>query len=201
MADPPSPESPSKAPAADSPGQDQPPPDPVARPEPRPSVYIASLEASGPNFMETALFIPQLEPRRGPKWYFFYGTLTNPDMLKHILDLEETPVLRPAVLIGYALTNWGQYKALVNGEPDQPVDGFAYSVQTKDDEAKLARYETSAYEVRACNITFKDAEEPQESRGYTFMYAGDESALKGERFDRTLWEKQMGVVLPDSWRS
>lgn len=32
------------------------------------------------------------------------------------------------------------------------------------------------------------------------MYAGDAEALREGRFDRTLWELQMGKKLPAKWR-
>lgn len=35
----------------------------------------------------------------------------------------------------------------------------------------------------------------------TFKYAGDDKALKAGRFDRKLWELQMGTRLPDKWRA
>ncbi|KAH7041531.1 uncharacterized protein B0I36DRAFT_215642, partial [Microdochium trichocladiopsis] len=161
---------------------------PTRNKEPRPSVYLASLKAVGPDYFKQSVETPVREPPAGPTWYFFHGTLTNPQVLKHILDLQEEPVLRPATIIGYALTNWGQYKALIDG----PVDGFAYPVATKEDEARLARYETSAYRAHRCMIQFKDDQEPREFCGNTFMYAGDAKALQEGRFDRTLWERPMG---------
>lgn len=37
--------------------------------------------------------------------YFFYGTLKDPRMLAEVLGVEQAPVLRPAKIIGYSLTN------------------------------------------------------------------------------------------------
>ncbi|KAI1259044.1 hypothetical protein F5Y18DRAFT_411389 [Xylariaceae sp. FL1019] len=165
--------------------------------EPGPSVYLASLEAAGPNF-ENVWSMPPREGPPDPEWYFFYGTLTKPEILKHILDLADEPYLRPAKIIGYALSSWGQYPALIDGDTGQEVAGYAYLVKSTEDEEKLAYYETKAYRVSFCRICFTDSEneEMEEVSGKTFMYAGDADALKEGRFDRKLWEAQMGFTLP-----
>ncbi|KAH8163961.1 hypothetical protein CIB48_g4282 [Xylaria polymorpha] len=165
----------------------------------RPSTYLASL--AGHNFMDTAVYVPMLDEPFKPVWYFFYGTLAKPEILKHILDLQKEPWLRPAKIIGYELSSWGQYRALVDGEPDAEVSGFAYEVQTTEHEFKLARYETNAYKLHQCRIMFTDNREPRELSGNTFMYAGDAAALQAGRFDRVLWELQMGTRLPDKWKT
>lgn len=72
----------------------------------------------------------------------------------------------------------------------------AYLVQSKEDEEKLAHYETLAYAARACRITSTHGNEPATVIGKTFMYAGDPEALRQGRFDRKLWERQMGRALP-----
>lgn len=136
-----------------------------------------------------------------PVYYFFYGTLTQPKILSHILDLEEQPVLRPAKLTGYALARWGQYRALVDGEPGEEVTGHASLVHSAEDELKLARYETDAYEAVPCGIWFTDGGALTKEQGITFKYAGDDEALKEGRFDRKLWEVRMGVRLPGKWRA
>lgn len=60
---------------------------------------------------------------------------------------------------------------------------------------KLARYETTANEARKCLIFFKDGSTEQEEvqEGMTFKYAGNDQARKEGRFDRVLWELQMGI--------
>ncbi|KAL2173938.1 uncharacterized protein P884DRAFT_264383 [Thermothelomyces heterothallicus CBS 202.75] len=139
-----------------------------------------------------------------PVWYFFYGTLMKPDVLKSVLGLDTEPVLRSAKVYGYELTNWGQYKALVDGEPGMEVTGCAYKVRSVEEEFKLAYYETNAYTLAPCRIYFTDgpAESREEDRafGKTFKYAGNAEALKQGRFDRDLWEMQMGRRLPPTWR-
>lgn len=192
-----------------------PPPPPPLPPSPKPvttssgsatetpPARLDSLALSNPaESLERPPIEKQLveQPYR-PTYYFFYGTLTRPEILSHILDLEQQPILRPAKLTGYALADWGQYRALVEGEPGQEVAGYAYLVQSIEDGLRLARYETDAYEAVPCDIRFTDGQEPAREHGMVFRYAGDDEALKAGRFDRKLWELRMGARLPGRWRA
>lgn len=138
-----------------------------------------------------------------PVYYFFYGTLVKPDILKGVLGLPTEPILRPANVYGYELTNWGQYKALIDGKPGVALAGCAYLVESLDHEYRLAKYETGAYILKPCNIYFTDnpdgREDEEATPGVTFKYAGDAVALREGRFDRVLWELQMGTRLPSGW--
>jgi hypothetical protein len=138
-----------------------------------------------------------------PVYFFFYGTLTKPKMLQDVLGLAAEPVLRDAKTYGFALAHWGQYKALIDGEPGATVTGRAYMVQSAEEEHKLAHYETTAYKVAPCSMYFTDGpggeEDGEPTLGKTFRYAGDGQALREGRFDRTLWELQMGKRLPPAW--
>ncbi|KAM5342639.1 hypothetical protein ACJ41O_013605 [Fusarium nematophilum] len=185
-----------------------PPPAPPLPPKPlvsenaqRPSGFLAKLEAVPADW---ASLIPKHPPKPEPYcyepvYYFFYGTLAQPDMLRGVLGLNTDPELREAKIIGYSLSSWGQYKALVDGEPGEVVLGRAFQVQSAEQEYKLAYYETSAYELAPCLIEFTDEKEPLQVQGKTFMYAGDAKALKDGRFDAQLWELQMGMRLPPGW--
>ncbi|KAK4031607.1 hypothetical protein C8A01DRAFT_41943 [Parachaetomium inaequale] len=62
----------------------------------------------------------------------------RPDILKGVLGLEADVILRDAKVYGYELTNWGQYKALFDGETGSTVTGCAYLVQSVEEEYKLA---------------------------------------------------------------
>ena len=169
-----------------------------SRCSPGPSLYETML-ASAPSDYLTNLEGASYElPPKYPVYYFFYGTLKDPAMLKWILDLpeEEEPELRPAQIIGYALGKWGDYPALVDSEQEQVVSGSSYIVQSEDQAQKLAHYETKAYKVIPCRIRFTDDDKsPAEVSGKTFMYAGDQKALLEQRFDRKLWALQMGEKL------
>ncbi|KAI9727605.1 MAG: hypothetical protein M1834_008045 [Cirrosporium novae-zelandiae] len=161
-----------------------------------PSPFLDKLASAPENYLRDIPTTPYEPPVYEPTFYFFYGTLTKPEVLSRILDLTEPPQLRPAQVEGYSLSSWGQYPALIDGPPGNLVQGFAFQVQTEEDEEKLAYYETKAYECMPCVIAFTDGAEPTKVDGNTFMYAGDAVALQEGRFDRKLWERQMGQSLP-----
>ncbi|KAL9093521.1 MAG: hypothetical protein Q9165_003916 [Trypethelium subeluteriae] len=109
-----------------------------------------------------------------PVWYFFYGTLAEPDRLVGLLGLEESPVLKSASVTGGTVKTWqGKYKTVVDG-PGK-IQGWAYQVQTKDHEDALRRYETAHYEVVRCKIDI-DILGDNGVCGCTFRFV-DESAL------------------------
>lgn len=150
-------------------------------PNPNPSTCITDLSA------EESERPPPL-----PAYYFFYGTLTEPDVLKGILDIEDEAVLRSAQITGYSLAKWGDYLALIDAKSGGGVvAGYAYLVQSEEAARKLEHYETKAYRVTASRIWMTDNSEPVEVLGRTFKYAGDSEALLQGRFDRKLWARQM----------
>ncbi|KAH9908364.1 hypothetical protein F4778DRAFT_716990 [Xylariomycetidae sp. FL2044] len=166
----------------------------------RPSQFLANLEAAGEDFWATVPADYAPPAKYHPMLYFFYGTLMKPDVLKQVLQLDHDPVLRPAKVIGYSLTKWGDYHALIDGEPGEEVTGVAYEVDSPEHEYRLAYYETNAYDLDSCFIYFTDGQEPEKILGSTFTYAGDAMALKEGRFDRKLWEFRMGRRLPETWK-
>lgn len=87
----------------------------------------------------------------------------------------------------------------MDGETGEEVVGVAGEIASAEYEHKLAYYETSAYCLAPCCIFFTDKQEPSQLSGKTFMYAGDGVALQEGRFDRQLWELQMGTRLPANW--
>ncbi|KAL8948090.1 MAG: hypothetical protein Q9222_005693 [Ikaeria aurantiellina] len=104
-----------------------------------------------------------------PGWYFFHGTLTEPTNLQNQLHLDETPVLVPASIYGGRLRGWKhKYKGLVDASPTSQVKGWAFKVQSSEQEETLRIRETKAYKVVRCCIIFKDM---AEILGLTFRFA------------------------------
>ncbi|KAJ5620715.1 hypothetical protein N7510_004699 [Penicillium lagena] len=125
-----------------------PPPPPPENPGSRVSPYVLKLRTAPPNYYyrapKTPDFVDPFEAPTGP--YFFYGTLTDPSMIREILELEDEPELRPARISGYTCKLWGQYPALLDAS-DSTVEGAVYHVQTVKDGERLATYETSNYRL------------------------------------------------------
>lgn len=167
------------------------------------SIMVQKFKSAPPNWLTTGYTLDDPhspEPREFRKvHYFFYGTLQDPRTLSHVLETTIDPSsLRPASIIGYSCELWGSYKALVDGPTGAIVEGLAYEVQCEEEEARLAAYETNAYETVSCRIDFNvegKGSTPQTTLGKTFRYAGDPEALRERRFDRKLWVRNMAPKL------
>lgn len=106
-----------------------------------------------------------------PVWYFFYGTLADPDPLTRLLSLPEAESfsLVPASISRGLIKTWqGKYKALVDGASSDHVHGSAYEVTSKEREEALLIYETENYEVTRCGIDMLG----QTVHGLTFRFVG-----------------------------
>jgi gamma-glutamylcyclotransferase (GGCT)/AIG2-like uncharacterized protein YtfP len=121
-----------------------------------------------------------------PQYMFFYGTLMDPVQLRKVLQLEDTPVLQPARIIGWKIMLWGQYPALVFKQ-NNITHGMAYEVQKESQMEYLKYYETEAYRVQGCMIKLSDG---TEIRGKTFIYNGDANLLKEGTFDLKDWQME-----------
>ncbi|KAF2802395.1 uncharacterized protein BDZ99DRAFT_468869 [Mytilinidion resinicola] len=119
-----------------------------------------------------------------PVWYFFYGTLADQDLLANLFGWSDVahklPILYRASLKGGILKTWGgRYRAMIDS-PGNLVEGFAYQVQSRDEEDALLVYETEKYEVVRCNIVLEVIASvglKQLVKGCTFRYAGSEEDL------------------------
>lgn len=119
----------------------------------------------------------------------------DPGMLRDILDLDERPVLRPALVTGYDCKLWGQYPALLNAEQEmleRSVAGVVYHVRTEEDAKKLAGYETGNYRPQSCSVSYMDGSEPATDEGYLFVFVGDRRRLTEGKFDLDVWLKRVG---------
>ncbi|KAI4167898.1 MAG: hypothetical protein LQ343_006821 [Gyalolechia ehrenbergii] len=107
-----------------------------------------------------------------PVWYFFYGTLTDPQTLQKCISIPYLPELIPASIKGGRLRSWrGKYKALVDGPADAVVHGYTYRVGSADHEDCLRFRETQAYEVVRCRIFVDNVEGVMdEILGLTFRF-------------------------------
>ncbi|KIW28452.1 uncharacterized protein PV07_08118 [Cladophialophora immunda] len=131
-----------------------------------------ALDATMPqNRLDDDKDIPRPLQDEYPVWYFFYGTLGNPEVLKHHLNLDTEPSLVPAHIEGGEVGLWsGKYKALVDspGSANMKVVGSAFLVRSRDEEDALRFYETDKYEVVRCRILTEQGI----FRGLTFRFDG-----------------------------
>jgi hypothetical protein len=110
-----------------------------------------------------------------PVWYFFYGTLVNPDVLRRVLSLDDDakpPIYRPARITGGALLVWGgKYLALVDATERSTVEGYAFLVLSSEQEDALRCYETDQYEVVRCEIRMLDNDTAVKGLTFRFIFA------------------------------
>ncbi|KAH0845371.1 oxidoreductase domain containing protein [Fonsecaea pedrosoi] len=112
--------------------------------------------------------IPRPSQDEYPVLYFFYGTLADPKVLKHHLNLDTEPSLVPASIQDGEVRHWGKYRALVDAPGLAKVFGSAFLVRSRDQEDALRFYETDRYEVVRCRIFTEDGVH----QGLTFRFEG-----------------------------
>ncbi|KAM0809457.1 hypothetical protein AB5N19_09801 [Seiridium cardinale] len=129
------------------------------------------IEATLPQFRHEDNVVPRNDEY--PVWYFFYGTLADPEVLERLIGAQN-PHLVSAQIRGGILKTWGgKYKALVDqtaGKMEEVISGHAFLVKTQEQEAALRAYETDNYEVVCCGI---EMDEGRYVRGLTFRFVGE----------------------------
>lgn len=170
-----------------------PPPPPPEIPGSKISSYVLKLRAAPLDYFFQAPNPPQyvdlFDAPTGP--YFFHGTLTDPSMIREILELEIEPELRPARLSGYECKSWGQYPALFDA-PGSVFEGAVDHVKTVEHGERLAAYETKNYQADPCRIHYTDGKEPSDDVRYTFKFKGHQKDLSEGTFDLGVWLERMG---------
>lgn len=106
-----------------------------------------------------------------PVWYFFYGTLMEPERLAGLIGDQDTSDVEQKLLAAHVcggrIRTWaGKYKALVDAPQTSIVGGKAFLVPTAEVEYALRMYETNAYEVVRCIIHTAEGSLP----GCTFRF-------------------------------
>ena len=123
-----------------------------------------------PYVSECSGLLPQQDTY--PVLYFFYGTLTDPNILREKLGLQDTEAVsyKKARVQHARLTTWGgKYQALVE-DSEMSVDGQAFRVMSKEWEDSLRDYETDHYEVVRCEMDVGG----EVRYGLTFRFLGSD---------------------------
>jgi gamma-glutamylcyclotransferase (GGCT)/AIG2-like uncharacterized protein YtfP len=121
-----------------------------------------------------------------PQYFFFYGSLMDARQLRKVLQLQETPVLQSASIVGWDIKLWGQYPALVS-KVNNITHGMAFEVQKKKYVEYLTRYETEAYRVKECMIKLDDG---RDLAGMTFIWNAGTELLKEGNFNLKDWQME-----------
>ncbi|KAJ4856964.1 gamma-glutamyl cyclotransferase, AIG2-like domain-containing protein [Trichoderma breve] len=107
--------------------------------------------------------LPQFRPNNSadyPVWYFFYGTLTDANILSRVIGLDKDAIeYKQACVCRGRLSTWGEkYLGLVDADEGSKVYGWAYKVKSQSEEDSLRVYETGKYEVVRCTMEFMDGD-------------------------------------------
>jgi len=142
-----------------------------------------------PSIMVRKFLLAAAQDDFHPKFYFFYGSLMDPDHFANVLNLRERPVTHPASIAGYSYKMWGPYPALIDGPPDAIVQGVAIEVKSHWVATRLAEYETDAYEEHDCIIRFENG---QTVSGVTFKWRddADDPELREGSFNLREWQSE-----------
>ena len=111
-------------------------------------------------------------PEARPAWYFFNGTLVDPEFRQTIAELETRPVVVPAKVRNKKIKYWAYFKAMIEG--DETVSGVACHILTADAVERLRTFETDAYTDEWIDIELEDG---RVLRGRTFMSSWDPNSL------------------------
>ncbi|KAF3930873.1 hypothetical protein ABW19_dt0204420 [Dactylella cylindrospora] len=137
-----------------------------------------------------------------PVTLFFYGTLTIPRVIKHVLQTAEDPLLlRPAQISGYSLRLWGPYPALIKSEQEEelgsPISGVAYKVRTEEHLDRLVTYEGENYILSDVFIRLQgegDVDDKESIAGKTFIWNGYPEDLADGKFEVSVFKEDHDSV-------
>jgi hypothetical protein len=149
------------------------------------AIKATALEIPGTNieYMDTIMHLyrePDPEPK--PKHLFFYGSLTDPDVVRAIVGTPTGPApeLHKASVRGFRLKTWGDsgsshQPALVPCS-EQAAGGTVHGVYWRADNDRqlglLQRYATHRYKLAASSIHVEEDGSTIED-GLTFVWVGD----------------------------
>lgn len=137
----------------------------------------------------TANYKPQdAEPPFKPCFFFFYGSLMDPEVLQAVLGLLEVPAVQEGWVTGFRMKMWGIYPTLLPHEGGK-VFGTAWKVNSLSHLLRLTEYETSAYRWSSCNVELSTGGTLCDCR--TFCWAGDPNSQELEEgcFDLQRYQK------------
>jgi hypothetical protein len=121
---------------------------------------------------------PQINPNASDAaWYFFYGTLKDPKLLRAVLDPSQPPRLTPAWINGYAVKYFGVYPAAVPGTCARPavgLEGVACFVATAEALVRLREHADKHYTETVVELKLEDGAGVQ---GKMFVWSGEEKLL------------------------
>jgi gamma-glutamylcyclotransferase (GGCT)/AIG2-like uncharacterized protein YtfP len=125
-----------------------------------------------------------------PGYMFFYGTLSDPEVLQAVLKLGDLPFLEQGYITGYSIKLWGIYPTLIpSSDTGAKILGNFWNVDSESQMMKLSEYETSAYKIAF--VTIHRGTDGGKESGRVFCWNGDPESheLEDGSFDLARYQK------------
>jgi len=126
-------------------------------------------------------------------FFFFYGSLMDPEVLQTVLSLAQTPTVEKASVAGFSMKMWGIYPTLIRSAAgvggEEKISGTVWKVEEEAHFLRLSAYETGAYTWCPCEIELSSGDVLGGCR--TFCWAGDPNSrdLEEGKFDLERYQK------------
>jgi hypothetical protein len=163
-------------------------PPPPLPPSSRIAKSVAALE---PRFAPSGLPAAKPSPfNLQPGYFFFYGSLMDPEVLQAVLELPDLPAVEGARIKGYQIRMWGIYPALVSStDSTKEIMGTFWKVINHLQVYRLCLYETDAYKTVPVSLITDAGDVIEDAR--TFVWAGEaeSSDLENGTFDMERYQK------------
>jgi hypothetical protein len=125
-----------------------------------------------------------------PGYFFFYGSLMDPEVLQSVLELPDLPVAEAARIRGFEIRMWGIYPALIPSKDNtNEIMGTFWKVTNDFQVKNLCLYETDAYKTVPVSLITNAGDVIEDAR--TFIWAGEagSSDLEDGTFDIERYQK------------
>lgn len=120
-----------------------------------------------------------------PTWYFLTGSLARTDKLQKLLKREHPPTKRKATIEEFKKLEIRQCNTIARlPVPNRSrhtrhkleVEGYAYLIESLEEENRLRYYKTDIFMVRSCMIKLADTK--RKIHGYMFLWKLNEAAFE-----------------------
>lgn len=124
-----------------------------------------------------------------PRYYFFYGTLMDADVLQAVTEVEEYPILHEATVSGYIMKIWNDRHPAVlpTNQPTDIVKGKVWLATTVDQCLRIQMFDTVAYRPANCIVETSDGKRAP-ALVSEWAQGAHSDELSDGTFDLELWQ-------------
>ncbi|PLB42165.1 uncharacterized protein BDW47DRAFT_97975 [Aspergillus candidus] len=108
------------------------------------------------------------------KWFFFYGPMTGPAVLKQLLNRSQMSALPHAMIFGHKILHWGDLPVAIQMGAENAVGGVVCKIVSQDELDWLEGYMTRIFQVDGCMAWLDNHSQVS---GFVFVWDGEMSLL------------------------